>query len=146
VNADDFFTKVDARLHKETETDAASLKTASNNRELLEQVIARLIPLVASYEAKLRERGINTEVDSHPTGISITLRYKDGGHDELYIGGIPKSSLIELKTSFIEDGQNYTTTKSYDHSKWQDSIFEVKLQRLIEKFLLYADKHGGIHS
>lgn len=144
MNTNDFFAKVDARLHKESETDADSQKAASKDREFLEQVIARLMPLVASYEAKLKERGINTEVDSHPTGISITMRYKDGGHDELYIGGIPKSALIELKTSLIEDGQRYTTTKSYDYSKWQDSIFEAKLQKLIEKFLLYADKHSEI--
>jgi hypothetical protein len=146
VNTDGFFAKIDARLHKEAETDAASLKIASKDREFLEQVIARLIPLVASYEAKLKERGIDTKVDSCPTGISVTLRYKDGGHNGLYIGGSPKSYLIELKTSFIEDGQNYIATKSYDHSNWQDSIFEARLQRLIEDFLLYADKHGDIHS
>lgn len=144
MNTDDFFAKVDAKLRKETETDAASLKTASKDREFLEQIIARLMPLVASYEAKLKERDIDTEVDSRPASISITLRYKDGNHDDLYIGGIPKSSLIELKTTLIEKDQWYTSTKSYNSSKWKDDFFEDRLQRLIENFLLYADKHGGI--
>jgi hypothetical protein len=144
VNTDDFFAKVDAKLRKETEADAASLKTASQDREFLEQVIARLMPLVAYYEAKLRERDIDTEVDSRPASISITLRYKDGNHDDLSIGGVPKSSLIELKTTLIEKGQWFTSSKTYNYSKWQDSFFEAKLQRLIENFLLYADKHGEI--
>ena len=144
MNTDNFFTKVDAKLRKETETDAASLKTAAKDREFLEQVIARLMPLVAYYEAKLKERNIDTEVDSRPASISITLRYKDGNHDDLCIGDIPKSSLIELKTTLIEKGQWYTSTKTYNYSKWQDSFFEAKLQKLIENFLLYADKHGGI--
>ena len=144
MNTDDFFAKVDAKLHKETETDAASLETASKNREFLEQVVTRLMPLVASYEAKLKEREIDTEVDGHQTGISITLRYKDGNHDDLSIGGVPKSSLIELKTTLIEKGQWFTSSKTYNHSKWQDSFFETRLQRLIENFLLHADKHGGV--
>lgn len=142
MNTDDFFAKVDAKLRKET--DAASLKTASKDREFLEQIIARLMPLVASYEAKLKERDIDTEVDSRPASISITLRYKDGNHDDLSIGSVPKSSLIELKTTLIEKGQWFTSSKTYNYSKWQDSFFEARLQRLIENFLLYADKHGGI--
>ncbi len=144
MNADEFFTKVDAKIRKEAGADAASKKTASGNRELLEQIIARLTPLAASYEAKLKERGINIEVEGRPTGISIAMRYKDGSRDELHIGGISKSSLIELKASLIEDGQRYTTTKTCDYGEWQDSIFEARLQKLIESFLLYADKHGGI--
>jgi len=144
VNHDDFFTKVDAKLRKETATDAASLETASKGREFVKQVIDRMIPIATSYEAKLKERGIDTKVDSSATGITVTLRYKDGCRDELYVGGLPKSHLIELNTSFIEDNQTYAATKSYNSSNWQDGFFEDRLQRLIENFLLYADKHGGI--
>ena len=144
MNHDDFFTKVDAKLRKETATDAASLETVSKGREFVKQVIARLIPVAASYEAKLKERGLDTKVDSSPTGITVTLRYKDGCRSELHVGGIPNSGLIELNTSYIEDNQTYDATKSYNSSKWQDGFFEDRLQRLIENFLLYADKHGGI--
>jgi hypothetical protein len=144
VSNDDFFAKVDTKLRKETATDAASLETASKNREFVKQVIDRLTPVAASYETKLKERGINTKVDSSATGITVTLRYQDGCRNELYVGGLPKSQLIELNTSFIEDNQTYAATKSYDHSKWQDGFFEAKLQRLIDDFLFYADKHGGI--
>jgi len=144
VNTDDFFVKVDAKLRKETGIDTDSLKTASTDREFLEQIIARLMPLVASYEAKLKERDIETEVDSRPASLSITLRYKDGNHDDLSIGGVPKSSLIELKTTLIEKGQWFTSSKTYNYSKWQDSFFETRLQKLIENFLLHAVKHGGI--
>ena len=144
MNHDDFFTKVDAKLRKETATDAASLETASKGREFVKQVIDRMIPIATSYEAKLKERGIDTKVDSSATGITVTLRYKDGCRDELYVGGLPKSHLIELNTSFIEDNQTYAATKSYNSSNWQDGFFEDRLQRLIENFLLYADKHGGI--
>jgi hypothetical protein len=144
VNHDDFFAKVDAGLHKETETDAASRETASKDREFVKQVITKLIPIAASYEAKLKERGIDAKVDSSATGITVTLRYKDGCRSELYVGGLPKSHLIELNTSYIEDNQTYSATKNYNSSRWQDGFFEDRLQRLVENFLLYADKHGGI--
>lgn len=143
MNRDEFFTKVDAKLHKKTGANT-SIETESQNRELVKQVISRLMPVVVSYRSKLQERGINADVDSSPAGISITLRYKDGDHNELQIGSISKSSILELKTSLVESGQAYVTTKTYDYDKWNDSIFETKLQKLIDNFLLYADKHGGI--
>ena len=144
MNNNSFFAKVDASLRKESATDTAPQESAAKGREFAKQVITRLVPVAISYDAKLKERGIDTKMDSSATGITITLRYKDGCRNELYVGGIPKSHLIELNTSYIEENQTYAATKSYNSSKWQDGFFEDRLQRLIENFLLYADKHGGI--
>lgn len=141
---DDFFTKVDAKLKKGTAPNAASLETESKNREFIKQIIARLTTVAASYEAMLTKRGINTRVDSSPTGITVSLRYKDGDHNQVYVGGVPNSDLIELNTSYIEGSQTYAATKSYNSSSWQDDFFETRLQGLIDIFLLHADKHGGI--
>lgn len=144
MNNDDFFNKVDAKLRKENATDTASRETASKDGEFVKQVIAKVTPVAVSYQAKLKERGIDTKMNSSPTSITITLQYSDGCRNELYIGGLPNSGLIELNTSYIEDNQTYAATKSYNSTKWQDGFFEDRLQRLIENFLLYTDKHGGI--
>ena len=144
MNKDDFFNQVDTRLRKETKADAAALETTAKDREFVKQVVARLAPVAASYEKKLRERGINTKVDKSVTGVTVTLTYKDGCRNELYIGGLPNSGLIELNTSYIEDNQTYAATKSYNSDRWQEGFYEDRLQKLIENFLLYAEKHGGI--
>lgn len=144
MNRDDFFNKVDTKLSKENTADAASQETAEKDREFIKRVVAKLKPIAVSYHAKLKERGLNAGLDSSATGITITLRYQDGCRDELYVGGVPNSGLLELNTSYIENNQTYASTKSYNSDRWQDDFYEDRLQRLIENFLLYAEKHGGM--
>jgi hypothetical protein len=147
MNTDDFFTKVDAKLQKQPQSNTSVSKTALKNREFLEKVIARLGPIASAYQVKLKERGIDAEVSNDEAGMSITLHYKGGGYRKLHIGGERESYRIEFSTEFTsDDGTIYTATDrlSHDYSNWQDSIFEAKLQKLIDDFLLLANKHGGI--
>jgi hypothetical protein len=147
MSVEDFFSKVDATLSKVAEAQMTARSMADQNRQFLETVIVRLSPTVFAYKEKLRERGIYAEVDSYPTAITFTMRYKDGGHHGLRIGGKLESNLIEVTTSFTsDDGKNYTSTDggSYDSANWNDSIFEAKLRKCIEDFLFYADRHGGL--
>lgn len=146
MNSDEFFANVDVKLSKSAEADAASKNAASENREFLGAVIARLTPITSSYKAKLKERNIQVEVQSYPTGISFTLRYKDGGYRALNIGGRLEDNRIEITTlSTNDDGRNYKSSSgaSYDKNNWKDSVFEVELQKCINDFLFYADRHGG---
>ena len=142
MNHNDFFAKVDASLRKET--DAAALESAAKGLEFVKQVIARLTPVAASYEAQLKKRKINAKADYSPTGITFTLRYKDGDENELYVGGVTGSDLIELNTSYTESDNKYAATRSYNSIKWSDDFFEIRLQRLIDDFVRYEDKHSGI--
>ena len=86
MDTDDFFAKVDAKLQKQSQADTAVSKTAVKNREFLEKVIARLGPIVTSYQAKLKERGIDAEVNNDEAGMSITLHYKEGDYRKLRMG------------------------------------------------------------
>lgn len=119
---------------------------ASENRAFLEEVVVRLQPVVSSYKAKLKERKIRAEVQSYPAGISFTLRYRDGGHHGLNIGGRLENNRIEITTHFTNDGSDHRGTNgaTYDKTNWKDSIFENELQKCINDFLFYADRHGGI--
>jgi hypothetical protein len=144
MNTDDFFTKIDAQLKKESEVNAAAT-TAAKNRQFLEQVIARLNPTVSTYVSKLKKRDINVEIDQYPTEIRIKLRYKSGDYQGLSIGEDVKSNRIGLRTLFREDRKSYISSDTtYDQSNWEDSIFMDSLQRLIEDFVSSANKHGGI--
>jgi len=145
MNTDNFFTKIDAQLKKESETNAATATTAAKNRQFLEKVITRLNPTVNTYISKLKKRGINVEIDQYPTEIRIKLRYKSGDFQGLSIGEDVKSNRIELRTLFREDRKSYISSDTtYDQSNWEDSIFIDGLQKLIEDFVSDADKHGGI--
>ena len=145
MSTDDFFTKIDAQLKKDSEANAAAATTAAENRQFLEQVIARLNPTVNAYVSKLKKRGINVEIDQYPAEIRIRLRYKSGDYQGLSIGEDVKSNRIELRTLFREDKKSYISSDTtYDQSSWEDSIFINGLQKLIEDFVSDANKHGGI--
>lgn len=147
MKSDDFFANVDSKLRKISEAEAASNDRSAENREFLELVVARLAPIVSSYKAKLKERNLHAEVQSYPTGISFTIRYKDGGHHGLSIGGSLETNRITMTSSFTnDDGRNYTSTNgaTYDKSNWKDELFEEQLQKCIQDFLFYADRHGGV--
>jgi hypothetical protein len=143
---DEFFSKVDSKLLKTAVETSETEKVNAENREFLEEVIVRLNPIAESYEAKLKERNIRTEVKSYPGGISFGLKYKDGGHRTLTIGGYQESNRIEFKTHFTnDDGKNYVSTsgKTYQKSDWQDLIYVEELQKCIDEFLYYQNRHGG---
>jgi hypothetical protein len=145
MTTDDFFTKIDAQLKKDSGLNVDAATTAAKNRQFLEQVIARLNPTVSTYVSKLKKRGINVEIDQYPTEIRIRLRYKSGDYQGLSIGEDVKSNRIELRTLFREDRKSYISSDTtYDQSNWEDSIFMDSLQRLIEDFVSSANKHGGI--
>ena len=146
MSTDDFFKKVDETRATTAKATVAANITASENRVFLEEVVARLSPLVSEYKQKLRDRSIHAEVQTYPTGISITLRYKNGHHRALNLGGRLEDYRIEMTTSFTnDDGRNYKSTSgaSYDRSNWTDILFEKELQKEISDFLFYADRHGG---
>ena len=147
MKIDDFFASVDSTLRKTSEAETASNEKAAENYELLQEVVARLAPVVSSYMEKLKERNINADVQNSPASLSLTLRYSDGGHRGLSINRSLKTNEISITSSFTnDDGKNYTSTNgtAYDKSNWKDDVFVEQLHRCIEDFLIYANRHGGI--
>jgi hypothetical protein len=149
MSIDDYFGKFDGKMGAIANTQTKAQEVKSKNEKFLEEFISRLAPMVSTYKAKLKERGVNADVESHPTGISFTLKYKDGGHRATHIGRDSKTSRIEITTFFTDDNhKNYRSTdgNSHDQNSWQDEFFELSLQRCIDDYLFYADRHGGINS
>lgn len=147
MNIDDFFINVDSTLASAAQAASAATINSAENRAFVEEVVARLAPMVSSYKEKLQARNIRVEVQCYPTGISFTMRYKDGGHHGLSLRGCQKDYRIQITTNFTnDDGKNYEGTDglSYDKNSWNDRLFEDKLRKSINDFLYYASRHGGI--
>lgn len=149
MNIDDFFSKVDTTLQKTTEAEGTVRQAATTNEAFLREAIARLAPLFSTYKDKVRARGLYAMVEAYPTALAFVMRYRDGGHHTLHIGGELKTSRLQIRTFYTnDDGKDFHSTdgKSFDSSTWKDSLAESRLQTCIEDFLFYADRHGGPES
>lgn len=148
MNREEFFSSIDAKISGATRSRTQEPERTAESRAFLEAVVARLQPVVATYQAKLEERKILTEVKSFPGSISFTLRYRDGGHCGLTLGEHLDDHRIEISTHYTNDnGRNYVSGcgLTYGPDNWQDSIFEDALQKCIDDFLCYSARHGGIY-
>lgn len=145
MNREEFFSSIDAKISR---ANIGAVDIPAENQAFLETVVARLQPVVASYQARLAERQICAEVMTSPASLSFTLRYRDGGHYGLTLDGHLDDKRIEITAHYTNDnGRNYVSTGgvTYGRDNWQDSIFEDALQKCIDDFLFYAGRHGGIY-
>lgn len=145
MNREEFFSSIDAKISR---VNVSTMDVPAENQAFLEMVVARLQPVVASYQARLAERKIIAEIKASPVSISFTLHYRDGGHCGLTLDGHLSDRRIEITAHYTnENGQNYVNSLgiTYGRDNWQDNIFEEALQKCIDDFLFYAARHGGIY-
>ncbi|MCT0207732.1 hypothetical protein [Synechococcus sp. CS-1332] len=138
MNSDDFFRGVDLKLSSIATASELAIKEKAENLDFLKEVLSRLAPMANSYKEKLRVRDVHAEVNSDPSGITFTLRRKDGARRQLQLIGRREDCRIEITKSFTgDDGKDFQTTdgKTYDKSTWKDWMFEDKLQEVVNDFL-----------
>jgi hypothetical protein len=146
MDTDDFFSTIDSTLDKAAELDQRAGEMAAQNGLFLRELVPRLLPLFTTYRDKLRLRGVYAKLESYPTAVSLEMRYRDGGHYILHIGGELSTNRIVVREFFTsDDGKDHRSSdgNGYDRSTWNDSIAETALQKCIRDFLFYANRHGG---
>jgi hypothetical protein len=145
--SDEFFDKADKKLAS-LRAAAQAAKTARDvNLEFAQRVFPEIASIAQSYKKKLLERGIHVEISGNDRGLTFNMMYADGGHRGLMVYPEIESNRIQFHTIYTnDDGRDMTGTDgvSYNESGWKDGIFEQKLQKAIDDFLSYADRHGGI--
>ncbi|WP_025119975.1 MULTISPECIES: hypothetical protein [unclassified Serratia (in: enterobacteria)] len=147
MSRDDFFGEIDKSISKTKAAEEGREKRIAQIREDFKEIIPRLIPTVQEYEKELIGRGIKVNVESSDSHITFKLRYKDGGHNDLYFG---ESKHFDGSFCFItyftdDNGKRYESTNgtSYSEKNWNDQEYVEKLESHIKSFILYSERHGG---
>jgi hypothetical protein len=148
MSAEDFFKKVDTKMGSIGEAEAAEKKAAAELQSFMKKAIEDFAPTLQSYADKIKERGIRCESNSNGHGFSITLYFKDGGKHGLTFSQEYRSRIgaYSFNGHFTnDDGKNYTSTDGAQitQSNWSVEDTERRVQKVIEDFLFYADRHGG---
>ncbi len=143
----DFFSKIDQQIDQQKDAKKSDELQKKNNEEFASQVITRLLPILEEYIAELKQRNIKVRYSSNSRSISLELLYRNGGYNSLVMNSSFDTGRIEFKNFFTnDDGKKYESTdgSSYDENTWKDDIFKKKIEKLIEDFVNYSSRHGGL--
>lgn len=147
MDDDEFFGSVDAKLGaKKKEHDAREDKR-TQNLEFAKQAAADAQPIAERYVEKLRERGITAKVERSELGLSFKLRYADSGIWNLTLSPNVDTGKLEFHGEYTnDDGRRFGSwdAMSYDENTWSAETFTKKLQKHIEDYVFYADRHRGV--
>lgn len=113
-----------------------------------EQKIKSITPLLREYDQRIKNRKINCALSIHKLGFSVRMYFKDGCYHELTFDceKDPKYLFFSFKRIFnSEDGNNCFSTDgvSITSRNWSKKLVSEKIEKEIEDFLFYADRHGG---
>lgn len=143
-----FFKSVDEKIGKQKQEQIKEKETLTQERELLSDIIESLVPEVETYKNGLLERGIHAEISSSSRYLSFNMKYKDGGKHNILLSETERFdgryAIMTFSTS--DDGRTFSSTNgaSYSSTTWSNDNFIQALERHINNFLFYANRHGGL--
>ncbi|MBO2888551.1 hypothetical protein J5H79_22890, partial [Providencia rettgeri] len=147
MGINDILNKIDSKKEENAEAEIQNKQMQSDNESFLRELVINLAPMVKEYEEKLSEKGIKVKADIGLQSISFELKFNDGGHWNLLLAPTLDSTGRFSFTSSCtnDDGRPYTSTNgsTYGKTNWQDEMFFEKLDKHIEDFIYYSDRHGG---
>jgi hypothetical protein len=144
-----FFKGVDEKIGRQKQEQIEENETLVQERERLSEIIESLVPEVETYQNRLIERGIHAEISSSSRHLSFNMKYKDGGKHDLLLSETERFdgryAIMTFSTS--DDGRTFRSTNgssSYNSASWSNDHFIQALERHINDFLFYANRHGGL--
>jgi hypothetical protein len=148
MSADDFFKEVDKKIDSINEAKTKDKNSALEVDIFMKKAIQDFMPTLQTYVDKVEERGIKCECRSNELSFSFMLFYKDGGKNGLTFGQdftLNSGAFIFKGHSTNDDGKNFTSTDGspISQNNWSLEDAEKRVQRTINDFLFYADRHGG---
>ncbi|CAH5397578.1 hypothetical protein [Serratia marcescens] len=143
-----FFNNVDKKIAEKQQEQKKEKTRLDEERAFLSQIVESLVPKVEFYKEGLLERGIYAELSSSSRYICFKMKYKDGGRHDLLLSETQRfdGGITMTTESTNDDGRTYTSTdgSSYKSNNWDNDIFIQKLEKHINDYLFYAERHGGL--
>lgn len=143
----DFFSKIDSIIDEQKKAQQAQQTTDQENRELFEQISARLAPILESYVQELKARSFKVTFSASHSSVWIELKYGNGGRRALSLQIEQETGQFGFYEYFPDkSGKEVkaTTGSSYNRATWKDEFFKQRLEKVIEDFITFAPLHGGI--
>lgn len=146
--SDDFFSGLDNKLTELKTNEQEAQERERANRAAAEDAIEAMHPVANDFAAKLRERGMSAKVSGSRKGLTFEMRWADNGEHGLSAYPDLSSGRLKLIRTSTDhtDGRRFSSTDGmmYAAGQWSPDRFEAALKSIIEDYIYYAPKHGGI--
>lgn len=144
----DFFKDLDGKINGMNIAAVAKINKRPNDQAFSEKAILAMHSLADYYAKKLGERGITATVSGNERGIKFEMRWADrAGHGLSVLPDIVNGQLKLTRNSTDHtDGKRFRSTngRTYNEKTWPAEMFESSLKSIIDDYLYYASRHGGI--
>lgn len=146
--SDDFFNALDKKIGDLNAKQQASAAQKDADSAFSEEAILEMHTVARDYVAKLKDRGITARVSGNERGIRFEMRWADNADHGLAVYpdiDTGRLKIIKNSTDHSDDRRFQSTDgRLYGRADWDSSKFESALQSVINDYLFYADKHGGV--
>lgn len=145
--SEEFFSKIGNMIAQQAVQRSNAANQSQHVRTFQGDVIKRVASIAKRYVAGLEQQGVRAEFEQNALGLSFTMRWEDGGHWTLILGPSHDANGLQFYEDFTsDDGRNSRTTdaSSFTSATWKDDLFEQRLQKAVERYVFYADRHGGV--
>lgn len=146
MSTNDFFKKMDEKIKSIKAKNESHKINKTKIETFFEKAIQDISTLLEEYEKGLKDRNISCELSIQKTGFSLKMYYPNGDHRSIRFGREidPKLEFYRFVSSFTnDDGKNYDSTDGVPitEGNWSKELVEKKIQKEIEDFLFYSDRH-----
>jgi hypothetical protein len=146
--SDDFFGELDKKISDLDAKQQARAAQRDADTAFSEKAIAEMHPVARVYIEKLRERGITARVSGNERGLTFEMRWVDNADHGLSVYPDLDTGRLKITRNSTDhtDGKRFRSTdgRLYGETDWKPSTFENALKSVINDYLSYAEKHGGI--
>lgn len=147
MSLDNLLKQIDDKKSEIEEFEKENKRLIVEEKEFFRNVINELTPLVNEYKSKLAEKGIKVSVNIKPHMISFELTFKDNRYWNLLLSpDMDSDKYFRIMKCFSnDDGKDCTSTNGSKYGKhnWKNEIYIEVLNKHIEEFIFYSDRHGG---
>jgi hypothetical protein len=146
--SDDFFGELDKKIGGLNAKEQAKAAQKAAEAAFSEKAIADMHPVAQQYVEKLRERGITARVSGSESGLTFEMRWADSADHGLTVYPDLETGRLKIVRNSTDhtDGKRFRSSDGLTHGEadWEPSKFEGALKSVINDYMFYADKHGGI--
>jgi hypothetical protein len=143
----DFFNKLDSKIEEKNQQKQTTKLNVEETKQFFKNEISELASIIKDYVEKCVARGINASCSVNEYSFSFTVKNKNGFFLTEIFSQSDNPLYFEFVSEFMDDNRKKYRSKSgmtYTENNWDQGVAVNKIEKTINDFMFYIDRHGGL--